>query len=222
MEKKFHLEVLPKQEREVFQKIAPVVNPHGLVLAGGTAAALHMGHRISRDFDFFAPQSFSAEKLIQNLKTLGLKMDIEFQRGESDLIAFLDGVKFSAFHYPYPFLKPTDSVMKITMANLLDIAAMKILAIGQRGAKRDFVDLYFILKKFSCSQIGQAFSERYGKERLNPVFVGKSLIYFADAEGDGEPEYCSQAKPSWPSIKKFFQAHARQFVLDFEAAANEE
>jgi hypothetical protein len=95
---------------------------------------------------------------------------------------------------------------------------MKLIAITQRGAKRGFVDLYWILQEIPFFKIAENALLRYGKNRTNSVHTGKSLAYFADAESDPEPEYVGKSRPAWPDIKAFFLNHVRQMVLDLEAA----
>ena len=58
---------------------------------------------------------------------------------------------------------------------------------------------------------------RFGKDRINSVNIGKSLVYFNDAEEDPEPRYPGKVKPEWKAVKKFFIGHVRQLVLDVEA-----
>ncbi|MEK7198843.1 MAG: hypothetical protein AAB212_02835, partial [Bacteroidota bacterium] len=69
---------------------------------------------------------------------------------------------------------------------------------------------------FSLSPCGRGGQARFGKDRINPVNIGKSLVYFTDAEEDPEPEYSGKSKPEWKAIKKFFTGHVRQMVLDME------
>ena len=80
---------------------------------------------------------------------------------------------------------------------------MKIMAIAQRGAKRDFVDLYFILKDIPFRKIAENMAQRYDADRINPVNIGKAIVYFNDADIDPEPQYCGKEKPVWDSIKSF-------------------
>jgi len=212
-----HPEVLPKAESRVLRTLAPLACSYQLVLAGGSAAALHLGHRISRDFDFFTSRPFDAQRFLEDVRTLGLNWRLEHE-AQASLIAWMEGVKVSAFHYPYPLVEPTVRFRNVAVAGLLDIAAMKFIAIGQKGKKRDFVDLYFILQDVPCSKVGLVLRKRYGRERVNPVHVGKSLVYFQDADVDPDPEYCEGVRTDWPTVKRFFQTHVRQIVLDLEQA----
>ncbi len=98
----------------------------------------------------------------------------------------------------------------------MDIATMKLIAIHQRGTKRDFVDLYFILKSVPFHQIASSAIHRFGKERINPFQIGKSLVYFSDADSDPDPHYKNNNHIKWEIIKDFFRQHIKQFVWDLE------
>ena len=95
---------------------------------------------------------------------------------------------------------------------------MKVIAISQRGAKRDFVDLYFILHSIPFWKIADNMLKRFSPDRVNPVHIGKSLVYFHDAEADPEPRYCSGHETDWHVIKEFFVGHVQQLVLDMQEA----
>jgi predicted nucleotidyltransferase component of viral defense system len=192
-----------------------IVHKHNFTLAGGTALALQIGHRVSVDFDFFSEKQFSTDVLYRELQKAGLKPIIQ-QETEGTLTAMVNEVKISMFHYPYPFLDKKLNWKEIDIAGMIDIAAMKIMAIIQRGAKRDFVDLYFILKDIPFRKIAENMIQRYGTNRLNPVNVGKAIVYFNDADIDPDPQYCGKEKPNWNSIKKFFVKNVRQMVIDMQ------
>jgi hypothetical protein len=104
------------------------------------------------------------------------------------------------------------------VAGTLDIAAMKVIAVCQRGTKRDFIDLYFLLQEIPFHRLAEHMLGRFGAERINPIHVGKSLVYFSDAESDPEPRTMKKKNVEWDKIKKFFRAHVRQFVYDLDAA----
>lgn len=212
-----HPEILPKAETALLEAVTPLAQSHGWTLAGGTAAALHLGHRISRDLDFFTSKSFSSERIIQELQRLKLDLSLQHQ-AEEELIVLVGESKLSVFLHPYPFIERTATFKGAAIAGILDIAAMKLIAISQRGKKRDFVDLYFILKDVPLPKIASVLVERYGKDRINPVIFGKSLTFFDDAEGDPDPQYCGSAKTTWPLVKKYFKSHFRQIVLDIQSA----
>jgi predicted nucleotidyltransferase component of viral defense system len=112
-------------------------------MAGGTAAALQLGHRKSEDFDFFSAE-LHPETLANSLSARA-----QFETSSStagSLHGFINNVKISFLLYPYPLLFPTQTFMSVPLADIKDIALMKVVAIANRGTNKDFVDLYFICK----------------------------------------------------------------------------
>ncbi len=193
---------------------------HNAVLGGGTALALILGHRISADLDFFIVDDFNNERVISGIKKTGLPFRV-LSEGEGFLIAEVGGIKASLLRYEYPFLEKPVSFNGVLIAGVLDIAAMKVVAVSQRGTKRDFVDLYFILQDVPFHKVAKQMVARFGRERINPVHIGKSLVYFSDAESHPEPEYVKGREVSWTRVKDFFRRHAKQFTLDLDAALKE-
>jgi len=193
---------------------------YNAVLAGGTALALRIGHRVSYDLDFFTQRPLRIERLITQVrKAVG-----EFQvisEEEGALILDISGVKVSFFHYDYPFLEETTRYAGVRIAGILDIASMKVIAISQRGARRDFVDLYFILRDVPFHRVATHMISRYGSERINPVHTGKSLAWFADADTNPEPAYIKGRGVAWDMVRRFFRSHVKQFTLDLQAAKEE-
>lgn len=210
---------LPDNGWRVLTKLRGIVQTNQFLLAGGTALALQKGHRISYDLDFFTLRSFRNEKLISEIKKTA--MDFQILAEEEDSLTLeIEGIKVSFFRYEYPFLDEIVELDQTHMAGLLDIAAMKVIAIIQRGTKRDFIDLHTILQEIPFHKLAGHMIKRFGKERVNPVQIGKSLVYFADADTNPEPAYRKGMELSWENVRKFFRTHVKQFVFDLEAAKN--
>lgn len=170
-------------------------------LAGGTACALQIGHRISLDLDFFTDKEFPTGLVLNQLSKLaGFKLD---QTEKWTILGTFPKVKFSYFYYPYPLIAKTSLFSQINLASLEDIAAMKIAAICDRGTKRDFIDLYFLAKKFSLEKILKFYDKKYGKLSNNIYHIIRSLEYFVDAEEQKSPKMIK--KVPWEEVKKFFQ-----------------
>jgi len=212
-----HPDCLPSDTRELLKKLAGIVRSHEFILAGGTGLALQLGHRISVDLDFFTAKPFSTERAFSELKGSGLGPEV-LAESEGSLTVIMEGAKVSMFHYPYPFVEDRKEVYGIPVAGLIDIASTKVVAINRRGAKRDFVDLYFVLQDIPFRKVAENMVERFGGERLNPVHVGKSLVFFDDADSDPDPEYSDKERPTWEVVKNFFVRNVRQMVLDMEMA----
>lgn len=212
-----YFKCLPKNARALLRKLVKIANAHEFTLAGGTGLALQIGHRVSVDLDFFTAKSFSTEKVFQEVKGLSLEPRV-MEESEGSLTITVDGTKVSMFRYPYPFIVKMRHADGIPVASLIDIASMKIIAISQRGAKRDFIDLYYILQTIPFWKVAENMSKRFGSSRINPVHIGKSLVYFSDADIDPDPSLLNKDKPSWEKVKKFFIRNVQQMVLDIEKA----
>lgn len=212
-----HFKCLPSEARELLKKLGKTVRDHEFILAGGTGLALQLGHRISVDLDFFTPKNFPTEKVFQEMKRLNLKPTV-LEESEGSLTVTVDGIKVSMFRYPYLFIEEMKEADGVPIAGVIDIASMKIIAISQRGAKRDFYDLYFVLQDTPFRKIAWNMVKRFGTDRINPVHIGKSLVYFSDADADPEPRLSGKEKPSWDKVKKFFVKNVQQMVLDMERA----
>lgn len=170
-------------------------------LAGGTACALQIGHRVSLDLDFFTEKEFPTKIVLKQLNQLSeFKLD---QTEKWTILGSFPKVKFSYFYYPYPLIKKTSTLSHINLASLEDIAAMKIAAICDRGTKRDFIDLYFLTKKFPLNKILKFYDKKYGKLSNNIYHIIRSLEYFADADPQESPKMLMPV--SWKEVKSFFQ-----------------
>ena len=177
-------------------------------LAGGTAAALQLGHRISVDLDFFTPREFNSRETAEALRKLGI-FSIE-QISWGTIQAHFKEVRFSLFTYKYPVLFPFKEYLGLKILDLRDIATMKIAAISDRSTKRDFIDVYFICsqKKLSLTYILKLYDKKYKKLKTNLLHIYKSLVYFTDAEKEEMPK---MLKPvSWQRIKDFFENEVKK------------
>lgn len=196
-----HEEAIDKKTRTA---LGALVAKGGLLkdfyLAGGTALALDLEHRISFDLDFFSRKNFNVELLAAKLGEInGYKLE---KIDEGTVLGYLNGVKVEFFHYPYPLLSPLKKSLGVSVSSVADIACMKIIAICQRGTKRDFIDLYFILQeKLTLRSLFQKYNRKYGKLAVNRIHIVKSLRYFSDAESETMPRMLK--KVEWKKVKKF-------------------
>lgn len=177
-------------------------------LAGGTALALHLGHRLSYDLDFFTAKRFSSQILLKKLNRI--KAYRHERTAWGTILGRLGSVKFSFFYYQYPLLKKPVRFGEINAASIEDVAAMKIAAISERGTKRDFIDLYFILQQFTLDDVLVFYERKYHKLSSNLMHIKKSLVYFTDAEGDKMPKMLKTV--SWPAVKKFFEHKVKRLI----------
>lgn len=175
-------------------------------LAGGTACSLYCGHRFSFDLDFFTLQSFNPKTITQSLKPLG-KLSVD-QDNEGTFLGHLNGIKISFFMYPYPLLFNPKVYQGVKVADIRDIACMKIDAISTRGTKRDFIDLFLICQKYKLPLLLTLFGKKYKGVDYNLFHIIKSLSYFKYADEQEIPKMISNI--SWQEVKKFFTEEVKR------------
>ncbi len=182
--------------KEIFtltqSKLLPIVKlfskKFGLV--GGTAVALHFGHRESIDFDLFCFDgfnNFAIKKKIDEYKHI----DTILVNKKGEYTFLIDGVKFTFFQFPYKitFSESLDGVIKLP--DILTLAAMKAFALGRRAKWKDYVDLYFILKAHhSIADITARGKEIFGNE-FNEKIFRTQLAYFEDIDYSEQVVYKS-------------------------------
>ncbi len=203
-----HWEVLPRSTAETWPVLRNISGIDKFYLAGGTGLALQIGHRLSRDLDFFSADRFEVEELISDLSALG-NFQLEMKAKQS-VTGIFNQTKLSFLGYPYSLLKKTIVIRAVRVADIADIACMKIDAISTRGAKRDFIDLFFIAQKAPLGLLLKSFEQKYASLRYNLMHVKKSLVYFDDAEADMMPEMLKSS--DWATIKAFFQEEIKKLI----------
>ena len=182
----FHERILTATQQSVLERVASLVRNKGFYLAGGTALALWYGHRLSEDFDWFATQLDEPEALRTEIETSGLALEnARTERGT--VIGWINGVKVSLFEYRYPLLEPLAFWPEYgaDLAPSRDIAAMKLSAVAQRGSRKDFVDVYELLRQ--GHSLDAMLGDYRAKFQTDPFPVLKGLTYFDDAEREPLP-----------------------------------
>jgi len=195
-----HKEILDKKTEHVFEKINKSEICNNFYLAGGTALALQFGHRKSIDLDWFSKDDFNTAELKEKLEESG-ELSLESEE-RNTLNIILDGVKVSFLGYRYSLLFPLLGWEGIKIADWRDIACMKLDAVSSRGSKKDFIDLYFILKQIPVSDLLEFFNKKYKGIEYNRMHIFKSLNYFKDADEEPMPIMIESIK--WQDVKKFF------------------
>jgi predicted nucleotidyltransferase component of viral defense system len=211
---------IPALEAILARVIKSGILPDACYLAGGTALYLRLRHRLSIDLDFFSPRPFNPEMLAFKLREEFGAVDLELLE-KGTLIVFLspDKLKFSLFHLPYKLLSPLIPFeikpgIVVSLAAWDDIEAMKALALIQRGSAKDFVDLFYLLKKtgHSFADISGLVQRKYGVDEKYDYHLKTAMVYFDDAQKDLEAimrvdesgDIRSIDKKEWTEIKEFF------------------
>lgn len=193
-----HLSTVEPATLELLRKLQklPILNDTRLV--GGTALALQFGHRKSVDLDFFGHIDADSLDLQEALQTVGTLTTLKDSKNIH--IYSLNGVKIDIVNYTYSWLD--DAIIKndIRLASTKDIAAMKVTAIIGRGTMKDFVDIYYLLKKkYSMMDILNFYTQKYPD--CSYFMAMKSLAYFDDADLDIMPYMFADI--TWDEIKEY-------------------
>lgn len=189
---------IDKKTKLVLEKIEKLGFVKNFYLAGGTALAIQFGHRESIDLDFFSREKFSVSDMEKELSLIG--KFILSKKDDRTLDGILDGVKISFFHYDYDLIYPLIEFNNIQIADERDIACMKLDAVSSRGSKKDFIDIYFLLEKYSLSELIDFFERKYKNIEYNKLHILKSLAYFIDAEDEPMPVMIKNVE--WEEVKK--------------------
>ncbi len=210
-ESAFHPEVMPERQRSALRRISRAADEHGFYLAGGTALALRLGHRQSVDFDWFRSEAIPDPLgLAHSLREACPDLEVE-TTARGTLHARIEQVRTSFFQYAYPLLRPPSrwADFSCAIAAREDIAAMKLAAVAQRGARKDFFDIAALLRSgFELGSMLDLYREKFSIGDSGHVLV--ALTWFEDAERDPEP--VSGSVTSWEDVKALIRARVRDLV----------
>jgi len=181
-----HDEILTKEQREFLPIVALFKKDFGLV--GGTAIALHIGHRESIDFDLFSKKEFGNLSLQRTVEKVRNIDEIAVNK-KSEFTFLINSVKFTFFEYPFDIDYSENFRDIARLPTLLTLAAMKAYAMGQRNKWKDYVDMYFILRNFfSVREISDHAAALFG-DRFNERMFRSQLSYFDDINYSEEVVY---------------------------------
>ncbi len=189
---------------ELLKKLMHLPESKDFFLVGGTALALQLGHRFSEDLDLFTLNEFDSNLLFEKLEKQFSITDKSEQKNtlNINIVSPKDKigniVKVDFVRYFYPLLKPIKNIENIRLLEIEDIIPMKLSAIAGRGSKKDFYDLFFLLKSYSIEKMFELFRQKF--PTTNEFQIIKSLTYFEDAEL--EPNPITFDKVSWNSVKE--------------------
>lgn len=208
--------IFDKGRYELLRKISEIVSINDYYMVGGTALSLQLELRESYDFDFCVKSEFNNEILLDELKSIGNVEVVQNQKGTCDVL--LNGVQVSFFYYPNKVLAEftkAKEMPNLNIASILDIAVMKLVAIGGRGAKKDFFDLYNIIEKcnISINELVKGLKQKCG-DNINYVNIIMGLSYFEDAEDEILTNTFGDY--NWENIKKFFIEFQKKVQKELE------
>lgn len=184
----------------------PLLND--FVLVGGTALALHYGHRISEDIDLFRWDKFDVDFFLDELsKKINFSTKLKTPIGAH---LFINGVKTDLVYFPIKPIREIVFKSGIRLLSVEDIAPMKLNAIANRGAKKDFYDLYFLLQHFPIFRLVELFKEKFVTQ---DVFgLSRSLNFFGDADTQGEIVLLKNKSLTWQEVKRTIISETKKLL----------
>ena len=178
-----HLGALSLERKKILAKLH---NFKDFYLAGGTALALQIGHRVSIDFDLFSDKPIP-KKLLPQAEKIFLPSKLKIiVNNSNELTIYLNETKITFLHYPYkPILKKI-IFENLNFLSIKEIAATKAYTIGRRGSYKDYIDLYFALtEKYLNLENLIKIAEKKFKNDFNARLFLEQLIYYKDIKDTG-------------------------------------
>ncbi len=180
-------------------------------LAGGTALALQIGHRKSFDLDFFTQKDINVNDLAAYLSK-ELKGEI-ISTGENTVNSEVNNIRVSFISFKYKLIRRFTKYSGIKLASFEDIACMKCSAISQRAEKKDFFDLYEILKKLQPMELRNLLTEKFQTNGFNPYYMAKTFFYLDEVEKSPDP--VSLNGTTWQMVKNYLIKNQSKILKAF-------
>jgi hypothetical protein len=193
-----HRDILSENQIRLLPLIKTYSTDFGLV--GGTAIALHLGHRRSIDFDLFTDKDFANEKIRTTIKKNHIIQSTLIEEPE-ELTLVVDGVKLTFYKFPYKLSYSDNFEGIVKVPDILTLAAMKVFALGRKAKWKDYVDIFFILRSNKFEDITSKTKEIFGTE-YNERLFREQLSYFEDIDYSDKVEYLAGREISDSEIKQ--------------------
>lgn len=197
-----HKEILTKEQTDLLPLIKSFSQNFGLV--GGTAIALHIGHRRSVDFDLFTGKEFDNLKVRKKIANFGkIEEVIRDQQGQYTIV--IKGVGMTFLRYPYEISYVESFNNVITLPDLLTLAAMKAHALGRRAKWKDYVDLYFVMENYRSFEVVVEKAKEIFSSEFNEKLFRAQLAYFKDIDYTEKVNYLKGFQTPDKAIKKWLR-----------------
>ena len=175
-------------------------------LVGGTALALQLGHRESIDIDLFTRSDIDKDE-IHDLLNSEFKGRYQIHNEKRILFQIIiDNIKVDFVKYDYELIEEVKHEDGIRFLGRKDIAAMKLLAVSQRGDQaKDFIDIYYLLKEIPLTDMFDYYKKKFNQKDV--CMIKRSLLYFDDVTAD-----------NWSSVRLLNEAlsvdNVKQTIVD--------
>jgi len=204
-----HHEVLTANSANIYPLLPKF---RGFYLAGGTALALQLGHRVSVDFDLFSDQEIPKQLLDTVRRVFRDRTVLPSVNNAEELTVIVDSVKVTFLYYPFPLIDHLVAINDIQTASILEIAAMKAYTIGRRALFKDYIDLYAVLSgnHLTIATLITSAQKKYGAEFNDRLFL-EQLIALDDVEA--EEILFLKEKQTLETTTAYFEEQVRRITL---------
>jgi hypothetical protein len=148
-------------------------------LVGGTALSLQLGHRISNDIDLFTRNNLNKDEILDFLNR-NYNGNYQIHNIQNNILQIdINSIKIDFVKYDYNLIEEIKSEEGIKYLGKKDIAAMKLMAIANRGDQaKDFIDIYYLLKEINLKEMFEFYKEKFNQNDISSI--KRSLVYFDD------------------------------------------
>ena len=205
-----HIETVEPGAFSVLKQLMQLKELQAFSLVGGTALSLRYGHRTSIDIDLFSYEAFDSDKIAEVLKKeFGNDFRSESKNVRWGVFCYLREIKVDIVYFPHPLIGYIEEADGIRILADKDIIGMKLNAILGRGRKKDFWDLYELLKHYPLTDMISFNEMKYPNQNLL-ISIPQAIIYFEDADESEDP--VSLKGQTWNSIKQFIRNQVRDYL----------
>jgi hypothetical protein len=196
--------------RNILTEIFIAFNENSFYLAGGTNLALKYAHRISTDIDLFLidvenknlesyylpklEQTFKERLMLKSIAKDALRLQIDDVKVDFLQWSTIKKILFDVENYQQTNWK---------LAHDLDVAAMKVSAIINRGTIKDFYDIALLLKYFSLDEIIKNYKEKYNVTSDNQIIEYMTDFHEADLEKASSIQLINFDLSTWQEVKDY-------------------
>jgi predicted nucleotidyltransferase component of viral defense system len=210
----FHENVIPESCLRAFEFLQRYTFLKDYYLAGGTALALQIGHRVSTDLDWFSATNRLGQDERDRIRAELADEETFSVASEQEgmLFARVFETDISFIYQQHPLLEKTVNYRGFNLASPLDIGLMKLAAINSRGTRRDFVDLYCMRDITSLDKLFDLATKKYANRPSFLAITARALVYFEDAETQPMPQM--HIEVVWEDVRAYCENAARNLSRD--------
>ncbi|MBX9783748.1 MAG: nucleotidyl transferase AbiEii/AbiGii toxin family protein [Chitinophagaceae bacterium] len=194
----------------LLKKICQLRELSSFALGGGTNIALQKGHRFSIDLDFFSVKGFETPLVYKIITSNFKNTELLFEQNQT-MMFLIDNIKVDFILYPFDWMQQPLVVEGTRLIRLNDMIPMKLQALSNRFAKKDFWDIEELLNSYTLKEMIEIFQKKF--PNVDSGFIIHSLTHFEPADKEQDP--ISLTSKTWEEIKKNLAKTVQLYTAGF-------